>query len=1487
MFLTQKHLNRFVSAVLVVVFTFSFICPPDIARAQILPVLPGEMLSVTSGFVPVLIKGMTPDPVNPLGFDFIIDSGHTGMEGEALKAEAQKLVKYFLVALTVPEEDLWVNLSPYEKDRMIPADFGSTEMGRDLLAQDYILKQLTASLMYPEQELGQEFWNDIYSKVEERTGVAEVPLNSFHKVWIVPDEAVVYEHKGTVYVVKSHLKVMLEEDYLALQKTLGESSSSSVGSASGMEGQGAAFTQALKDVLIPEIEREVNEGKHFANLRQVYNSMILAAWYKANLRQTILSQVYVDQAKVKGIDLKDPAVNQKIYDQYVEAFKKGAYDYIKEEVDETSGEMIPRRYFSGGTSAVGLFKAFAGEQAPGVKVEVVKDAADGRPATNAAVLREGLKEQGTTYKVPVQLLENVDETVANTPAVNSAIITKISVPVLTDPATGKEQPIVFGTSGNRGKITSGFHQINVPRDAYAAAKYTLKAEPGKAMLVGFDPREGNNTSAKLIASINAAQGVRTIIINEPTPTPVLAVIAQSDEMIGGVVNLTASHNPYEDDGFKYSPSHGGAAPKAVTTELEKTANSVEEIPVMDYEAAKKRGLIVEMSAEDAVRIYVHEYLVPGLKKIGAWADIVAYIKANPDFHVYEDPMQGTMVKYARALLQELAKDAGRPFFTMIHENNMDAKFTEVDGQPRPEAPGSHKTIRDLVSGFQGKAFGLMQDGDADRFGNIDFDSAFIGANDMMALIAYFLAKDIGLKGQIGKTVATSNMVNAIAAFLNAGEVDEEAVGFKWFVEKIVSQGRQYLIAGEESAHVGVGPFMKSWDDGLVVGLMGLWIVTRTGMSLQEYKEKVLEALDMRFQISTLTLRGKNDSVKNETNRKIAQAKEELAVGTAMNDLSIVKEMNQRLADAGINDRVVDVITKDGVKLVLNTGWILLRPSGTEPAVKAYAEAFGKFSDSQQVMQEKYDQLKKIVLLLTGVTREQLEDKAKVELGEQWVNVLPSEAPASNAAVLSQEAGALKDFVNANLSGKVVVESVDVSRWSTNDFDNEVAAAERAFRETARVQVRSYLDGVELNTPSWSPVGEWTITLSENEKTELAMRISDAIDFRGESLESGTKYVIRSAFSEQGIESAIADIFRDAVVRLRLSQILLRTGWWKSSPLLTGEEKAAIADVEERNMLAGPGIDETEEETARRIEKDQSLYDAWMAASRKRSEAIDLKTEEIIGWLRSDRANFKNDDVAVLDQDGEVLDRIDRGIAEKLILAFRDLSESEKGAAATNAAVLDLSARDLTDWMVSNFDQKVVIRSRNPEEWTIHPDRFGERRRQAEQQYREALHQQVEVRIETSEVLGSLPVALKGKLAEGLLETVSFSEQQVDGGTMVVRSLISPQRVVATVRTVFENAATQTNAAVLPGANKVGGIDLNTAALNLQIKRDGEGIPLPLPQQPLNDMTIDGFYPVIINILPVQGIPAFLGMDANETDAGETRQSAGAMDPAQKLDPFKS
>src|SRR5882672_274307 len=118
----------------------------------------------------------------------------------------------------MPEKDLWVNLSPYEKDRTIPEALSQTDMGRDLLAQDYILKQLTASLIYPEKELGKSFWDRIYAKARQMYGTTQVPVNTFNKVWIVGEKASVFERNNTAYVVESHLKVMLEEDYVALEK---------------------------------------------------------------------------------------------------------------------------------------------------------------------------------------------------------------------------------------------------------------------------------------------------------------------------------------------------------------------------------------------------------------------------------------------------------------------------------------------------------------------------------------------------------------------------------------------------------------------------------------------------------------------------------------------------------------------------------------------------------------------------------------------------------------------------------------------------------------------------------------------------------------------------------------------------------------------------------------------------------------------------------------------------------------------------------------------------------------------------------------------------------------------------------------------------------------------------------------------------------------------------------------------------------------------
>jgi len=310
---------------------------------------PGVMVMPGPSFTPALLRGLQVYPDNPLRFDFIIDTGDTGLEGDAFEAEAQKLIKYFLASVTIPEDEFWVNLSPYEQDRIIAHALGQAEMGRDLLAQDYMLKQLTATLIHPDHELGKKFWQRVYQRSYELYGTTQMPANTFNKIWIVPDEAVVYEQDAYAFVGERHLKVMLEEDYLSMENN---ASRRDLGMADvdneEMKKIAQVSSEIVREVLLPEIEQEVNQGKIFANLRQIFDAMILATWYKKALKDSLLGQVYADKNKIKGVDVEDKTIKDQIYDQYLETFKKGVCDLVKVEKDIATDKFIPRKYFSGG-----------------------------------------------------------------------------------------------------------------------------------------------------------------------------------------------------------------------------------------------------------------------------------------------------------------------------------------------------------------------------------------------------------------------------------------------------------------------------------------------------------------------------------------------------------------------------------------------------------------------------------------------------------------------------------------------------------------------------------------------------------------------------------------------------------------------------------------------------------------------------------------------------------------------------------------------------------------------------------------------------------------------------------------------------------------------------------------------------------------------------------------------------------------------------------
>ena len=338
------RISPFLHIIVLFIFLINTIGPFPLARAQFYLPAPGVMVPLSPPLAPPMLKGIKIDADDPFHFDFILGLGDKSSfvkdeDAGQLKAEAVKLIKYFLASLTIPEEDLWVNLSPYEKNRIIPPSFGLTEMGRDLLAEDYMLKQVTASLIYPEGETGKKFWQRIYQEAAKKFGTTNIPVNTFNKVWIIPDKAVVYENEkaGSAYVVEARLKVMLEQDYLSLKKHLVKSNNTS-----------SLGNQIVREVVIPELTREVNEDKNFTQLRQVYNSLILATWYKKKIRDSVLEAVYADKKKVAGVNINDPQETQKIYQRYLQAFKKGVFNYIKEESDPLTQETIPRKYFSGG-----------------------------------------------------------------------------------------------------------------------------------------------------------------------------------------------------------------------------------------------------------------------------------------------------------------------------------------------------------------------------------------------------------------------------------------------------------------------------------------------------------------------------------------------------------------------------------------------------------------------------------------------------------------------------------------------------------------------------------------------------------------------------------------------------------------------------------------------------------------------------------------------------------------------------------------------------------------------------------------------------------------------------------------------------------------------------------------------------------------------------------------------------------------------------------
>lgn len=251
----------------------------------------------------VILRGLKFDSSSPQEISFLVDAA-----GKELGAEDyEKLIRYFLAALTMPEDDLWVNLSPYESNRIMNLTLAKTELGKLMLEQDLQLKSRASMLTNPSTELGKVIWN-----VNDSSKIAQ----ALSKVWISPKEAHLFETESTVWIDKSSLKVesnstILAQDYL------------------------------------PSLEFEVNKSKGFAELRQAYNSIILATWFKNKYSKGFFES-YLNQKNIRQIDLAPIGIKEKVYDKYLFSFNNGEYDIVMKTTDSNSGRLQKEKYLAGG-----------------------------------------------------------------------------------------------------------------------------------------------------------------------------------------------------------------------------------------------------------------------------------------------------------------------------------------------------------------------------------------------------------------------------------------------------------------------------------------------------------------------------------------------------------------------------------------------------------------------------------------------------------------------------------------------------------------------------------------------------------------------------------------------------------------------------------------------------------------------------------------------------------------------------------------------------------------------------------------------------------------------------------------------------------------------------------------------------------------------------------------------------------------------------------
>lgn len=513
-----------------------------------------------------------------------------------------------------------------------------------------------------------------------------------------------------------------------------------------------------------------------------------------------------------------------------------------------------------------------------------------------------------------------------------------------DPAN-PAQRVAFGTSGHRGSSFDGtFNEAHILAISQVVCRRRHAAGVDGPLFVGIDTHALSRPALATALEVFAANGVDAFIDehDDYTPTPVVshAILAynrgRSAGLADGIV-ITPSHNPPEDGGFKYNTPDGGPADLDVTGYIEKAANALLTAGLV---AVKRIPL---RRALKSAQLHRHDYICPYVEDLAHVVDMD--IIRSSGVRIGIDPLGGASVGFWQPVIERygiaatVVSDVVDPTFRFV--------TADWDGRIRMDCASPYAMTR-LVT--MGGAFDVAfaNDTDADRHGIVAGADGLMNPNHILAVAIdqlYANRPAWGPAAAVGKTVVSSGVIDRVAARLGRALI-EVPVGFKWFTKGLLDGTLGF--AGEES---GGASFLRrdgsAWTtdkDGLVVGLLAAEITARTGTNPAAAYDRIVRELGQSWYERT-------DAPATAAER--IQLKALTPEGIGMAELAGEK-VRTTITAAPSNGAAIG-----GVKVVADSGWFAVRPSGTEDIFKIYAESFRSEAHLWEIQQAAQDALTRV------------------------------------------------------------------------------------------------------------------------------------------------------------------------------------------------------------------------------------------------------------------------------------------------------------------------------------------------------------------------------------------------------------------------------------------------------------------------------------------------------------------------------------------------